>query len=69
MLPTVWPGDLLTIQSHRPDQAEPGEIVLYMRRGRFFIHRVVSKSLDRERNISDYPGRLPGGKRSAGSRP
>ncbi len=45
MLPTVWPGDLLTIQSHRPAQAEPGEIVLYMRRGRFFIHRVVSKSL------------------------
>jgi len=44
MLPTLWPGDVLTVQSVRPEQVEPGEIVLYMRRGRFFIHRVVSKS-------------------------
>jgi len=44
MLPTLWPGDLLTVQSNRPEHAEPGEIVLYMRRGRFFIHRVVSKN-------------------------
>jgi|SRR6266436_346070 len=45
MLPTLWPGDLLTIQSHRPEQAEPGEIVLCIRKGRFFIHRVVCKSI------------------------
>ena len=46
MLPTLWPGDLLTVQSHHPEQAEPGEIVLCLRRGRFVIHRIVSKSLD-----------------------
>jgi signal peptidase I len=44
MLPTLWPGDVLTIQSCRPDQAELGEIVLFMRWGRFFIHRIVSKN-------------------------
>src|ERR1700730_15126433 len=44
MLPTLWPGDLLTVQSCRPEQAKCGEIVLYMRRGRFFIHRMVSKN-------------------------
>jgi signal peptidase I len=46
MLPALWPGDLLTIQVHQLDQVKPGEIVLYMRGGRFFIHRAVSKSID-----------------------
>lgn len=41
MLPTLWPGDVLTVQSVSPEQVEPGEIVLYMRRDRFFIHRIV----------------------------
>jgi signal peptidase I len=45
MLPTLWPGDVLTVQSIRPEQADPGEIVLYLRRGRFFIHRIVDKPL------------------------
>jgi signal peptidase I len=45
MLPTLWPGELLTVQSCRAEQFEPGEIVLYMRRGRFFIHRVVRKQV------------------------
>jgi signal peptidase I len=44
MLPSIWPGDLLTIQSHSPERAARGDIVLYLREGRFFIHRVVSKS-------------------------
>jgi len=45
MLPTLWPGDLLTVQSRRLEEIEPGEIVLYRRRNRFFIHRAVSKCL------------------------
>jgi signal peptidase I len=49
MLPTLWPGDVLTVHSVRPDQIEPGEIVLYMRQGRFFIHRIVSKNFTREK--------------------
>jgi signal peptidase I len=48
MLPTLWPGDVLTVQSIRPEQVEPGEIVLYMRQDRFFIHRIVSKDLTRD---------------------
>jgi signal peptidase I len=48
MLPTLWPGDILTVQSFRPEEVEPGEIVLYMRQDRFFIHRVVSKNLGRD---------------------
>src|ERR1700722_17098267 len=45
MLPTLWPGDVLTVQPAEPEQVEPGEIVLYMRQGRFFIHRIVSQEL------------------------
>jgi hypothetical protein len=48
MLPTLWPGDLLTVRAVGPEQVEPGEIVLYMRQDRFFVHRVVSKDLTRE---------------------
>lgn len=41
MLPALWPGDLLTI--HRVAHAEvaPGDIVLVVRDGRFFVHRLV----------------------------
>jgi hypothetical protein len=49
MLPTLWPGDVLTVQSVRPEQVEPGEIVLYMRDDRFFIHRIVSTDLTQDK--------------------
>lgn len=41
MLPTVWPGDTLTIE--RVDSAEvaEGDIVLFVRDRRLFAHRVV----------------------------
>src|SRR5882724_7209688 len=45
MLPTLWPGDFLTVQSRRAEQIEPGEIILFMREGKFFVHRVKNKSV------------------------
>ena len=48
MLPTLWPGDLLTVQCLRAEEAEPGEIVLYRRSDRFFVHRIVSKNLSQD---------------------
>jgi hypothetical protein len=44
MLPTLWPGDLLTVQSVGPEIAQPGDILLYMRGGRFFVHRLVKRN-------------------------
>lgn len=44
MLPTLWPGDILTIQSKQLAQAQVGELVLYERDGRFFVHRLLCKS-------------------------
>jgi len=43
MLPTLWPGDCTTIQAYNFEQAQPGDLVLYVRSGRFFIHRVMRK--------------------------
>ena len=44
MLPTLWPGDVVEIASCSVDDARPGEIVLALRDGRFFLHRVVARS-------------------------
>lgn len=44
MLPTLWPGDLLTIQHSNFDQVESGDVVLFSRDGRFFLHRILSKT-------------------------
>ena len=44
MLPTLWPGDRLTIQAAGFDQVRPGDMVLYARQNRFFVHRVIQKS-------------------------
>jgi hypothetical protein len=44
MLPTVWPGDFLTIEPQTSKQIQAGDIALYVREGRFFVHRIVDKS-------------------------
>lgn len=41
MLPSVWPGDLLTIQGAAHDEVVAGDIVLVLRDSRFFVHRLV----------------------------
>lgn len=43
MLPSVWPGDLLTIQSAGFDEIVPGDIVLVLRGNRPFVHRLIQK--------------------------
>jgi len=39
MLPTLYPGDILTIKRETLGAIQPGDIVLYARGGRFYIHR------------------------------
>jgi hypothetical protein len=48
MLPSVWPGDLLTIQSAAQDEVVPGDIVLVLRNNRFFVHRLVERRRDQD---------------------
>ena len=44
MLPALWPGDFAVIQSCRFEDAQAGDIVLYSRAGRFYLHRVIGKA-------------------------
>lgn len=43
MLPSVWPGDLLTIQAIARDEVLPGEIVVLLRKKRLVIHRLIER--------------------------
>ncbi len=43
MLPSLWPGDLLTIQSVAQGEVVQGDIVLVLQDVRFFIHRLIEK--------------------------
>jgi len=43
MLPSLWPGDLLAIQSVTVNDAVAGDIVLVLRDKQCFIHRLVRK--------------------------
>jgi signal peptidase I len=44
MLPALWPGDLLVVEAAEFDQVIPGDLVLFARDGRFFVHRVRQKT-------------------------
>jgi signal peptidase I len=48
MLPSLWPGDLLTIQSATHDEVVPGDIVLVMRDNRFRVHRLAERQQDQD---------------------
>jgi signal peptidase I len=41
MLPTLWPGDLLTIEPVDIEQVTRGDLVLYTRENRLVVHRAV----------------------------
>jgi Peptidase S24-like len=43
MLPSIWPGDVLSIECSAGREIVPGDIVLVARDGRFFIHRLIGK--------------------------
>jgi signal peptidase I len=43
MLPTLWPGDTLTVEQTSSEAVAPGDIVLFARDRRFFVHRVIEK--------------------------
>jgi signal peptidase len=44
MLPAVWPGDTLVVESAASDAVAEGDIVLFGRDRRLFAHRVVTRS-------------------------
>jgi Peptidase S24-like len=51
MIPSIYPGDLLTVRSESIADARCGEIVLFLLSGRFFVHRVMRKWPERNRIV------------------
>jgi signal peptidase I len=51
MVPSIHPGDLISIQRASLSEISPGEIVLYSREGRLFAHRVVACAESPERPL------------------
>ena len=43
MLPTLWPGDKVEVAACTLEDACPGEIVLAVKEGRFFLHRFLGR--------------------------
>ena len=43
MLPGIWPGDVLTIETKVANEMEIGDIGLFRRNERFFVHRIKNK--------------------------
>jgi hypothetical protein len=43
MLPSLWPGDMVEIASCPAENVRPGEVVLALRDGRFYLHRFVGR--------------------------
>lgn len=48
MLPSLWPGDLVTLQTETPDGFILGDIALAVRNHRCFVHRVVATQLSED---------------------
>jgi hypothetical protein len=51
MIPSIYPGDLLTVRSEAAAGARCGEIVLFLTGGRLFVHRVMRKWPERDRVV------------------
>jgi len=44
MLPSIWPGDVLLIESARSQQFEPGDVVVIRESSGLLIHRLICKN-------------------------
>jgi signal peptidase I len=45
MVPSILPGDLVSIRSASLHDISPGEVVLFFQKGRLFVHRVVDRKV------------------------
>ena len=51
MVPSIYPGDLLTVHSNDVAAARRGEIVLFLLGGRPYVHRITRKWPERSRVV------------------
>jgi hypothetical protein len=46
MIPTIWPGDVLTIQKSDPRDLSPEDIIVFRRGSRLFAHRILTATVN-----------------------
>lgn len=46
MLPALWPGDIVSVESCSIDDLQPGQVVLALRNGNLFLHRLLVRTSD-----------------------
>jgi signal peptidase I len=51
MLPTIWPGDVVVIERAESSSVSRGDVVLFRRDERLFVHRVVQKNIQGTKQI------------------
>lgn len=51
MLPSLWPGDILTVRRQGTVEILPGEVVMFARQGHLVAHRVVRKIIWQDRTL------------------
>ncbi len=56
MVPTMRPGDLVTVERAGVEEISPGEIVVFARDGRLVVHRVTAKFDSKFNTISGNSG-------------
>jgi signal peptidase I len=55
MVPAILPGDLVSIHRASLQDISLGEVVMFLREGRLFVHRVVGRKVAANANDSDAP--------------
>src|SRR5713101_5606178 len=44
MVPSILPGDLVSVERIEMENVSPGDVVLFLQSGRLFVHRVEGRS-------------------------
>ena len=63
MVPSILPGDFVSIQKASMPDISAGEIVVYLRKGRFVVHRVVDRNAAGAADHSEGPRLITRGDR------
>jgi hypothetical protein len=50
MVPAVLPGDFVSVRRANLQDISAGELVLFQREGRFFLHRVIERKMQQNAN-------------------
>lgn len=53
MVPSILPGDLVSIRRACLQDIIPGEVILFLQNGRLFVHRVVDRKINVSTDCAD----------------